>query len=197
MARPVQVSDAEIFETVFSIILEEGMDSLTFDRIAQKVGLGRTAIVNRFKNRQTLLLAADAYYLNQSENALEKAAKVTSDPLDAIIAGLSAEMRFATSPQAYSNGLAMLAYGFNTPDLYQNYRQAYIAQRRLIASLLERSKIEGRLRPEVDCQLLAESLQVAQQGAAHAWMVVRDATIEAYLEKYIQAALHPYRCGSK
>lgn len=193
MARPVQVSDAEIFEAVFVIILEEGLDKLTFDRIAKKVGLVRTAIVNRFKNRQALLLAADTYYLEQSESTLEKAALVTTDPIDAIIKGLSAEMRFATSPQAYSNSLAMLAYGFNTPHLYQNYQRAYLTQRRIIASLLERAKADGELQPETNCQQLAQLLQVVQQGAAHTWMMLQDATVETYLERFIQAALRPYR----
>lgn len=193
MARPVQVSDAEIFEAVFVIILEEGLDKLTFDRIAKKVGLVRTAIVNRFKNRQALLLAADTYYLEQSENTLEKAAQVTTDPIDAIITGLSTEMRFATSPQAYSNSLAMLAYGFNTPQLYQNYQRAYLAQRSMIASLLEQAKADGELQPETNCQQLAQLLQVVQQGAAHTWMMLQDATVETYLEKFIQAALRPYR----
>ena len=61
MARPVKVTDAIIFEAVFSIILEEGMESLTFDTIAAKVGLVRTAIANRFGNKHSLLVTADAY----------------------------------------------------------------------------------------------------------------------------------------
>ena len=195
MARPLQVSDAAIFEAVFSIILDEGLDNLTFDRIAQKVGIVRTAIINRFKNRRTLLVAADTYYLEQSESALETAAKVTNDPIRAIINGLCAEMRFATSPQAYSNSLAMLAYGFNSPKMSQNYRRACLAQRKFITALLERAKAEKKLQRETNCKELAQLLQVTQQGAAHTWMMSQDATVEVYIEKFIQMTLRPYGCS--
>lgn len=191
MARPVRVTDTAIFEATLSIILEEGLEKVTFERIAQKVGLVRTAVANRFKNKHLLLVAADAYYLAQSRDVFEKAAVTEDDPLQAIISGLGQEMRFATSPKAYRNGLALLAYGFGETEILMNYQRAYLAQRALIISLLEQAKQEKMLRPEVAARELAEQLQAAQQGAAHAWMVLQDASIEEHISRHIQAIIKP------
>lgn len=193
MARPVRVPDSIIFETVFSIILEEGLENLTFDNVAAKVGLVRTAIANRFKNKHSLLVAADAYYLAQSSNLLEQAAATEPTAVQAIINGLCAEMRFATSPKAYSNSLSLLSLSITTPELYQNYRQAYIAQRASIANLLERAKAEGALRHETPSKEIAQQIQISQQGAAHTWMVLQEGSVDDYIKRAIVATLEPYR----
>lgn len=193
MARPVKATDSDIFEAVFSIILEDGMENLTFDSVAAKVGLVRTAIANRFGNKHTLLAAADAYYLAQSSNLLEQAAATEPTAINAIINGLCAEMRFATSPKAYSNSLSLLSLNITTPELYQNYRQAYGVQQASIASLLERAKEEGELRRDIDAHEVAQQIQIAQQGAAHTWMVLQEESMESYIKRSIQAILKPYR----
>lgn len=193
MARPVKVTDSDVFEVVFSIILEEGMERLTFDNVATKVGLVRTAIANRFGNKHALLVAADTYYLAQSSNLLEQTTATESTAINAIIDGLCAEMRFATSPKAYSNSLSLLSLSITTPELYQNYRRAYIAQRSSIASLLERAKEEGALQYDIDSKQLAQQLQIAQQGAAHTWMVLQEGSVDDYIKRAILATLEPYR----
>lgn len=192
MARPVKVTDAVIFEAVFSIVLNEGMDHLTFDNIATRVGLVRTAVVNRFKSKHSLLIAADAYYLDQSNALLQQAAATEPTPIQAIIAGLCAEMRFATSPKTYSNSLSLLSLGITTPELHQNYRQAYLAQRTSVAILLDQAKREGTLDSKVDTTELAQQLQITQQGAAHAWMVLQDEPIDRSIKRSILATLKPH-----
>lgn len=193
MARPVKAADSVIFEAVFSIILNEGLESLTFDSVARKVGLVRTAVANRFKNKHSLLVAADAYYLTQSSNLLEHAAATASTPIQAIIGGLCAEMRFATSPKTYSNSLGLLSLSIAVPELYANYRQAYLAQRTAIVNLLDLAKKQDLLRPDANSADLAESIQIAQQGAAHAWMVLQDEPIDRYIERSILAVLEPFK----
>ena len=193
MARPVTVGDSIIFEAVFSIILEEGMGNLTFDNVAAKVGLVRTAIANRFKNKHSLLVAADAYYLTQSSSLLEQAAANAPTAVQAIVDGLCAEMRFATSPKAYSNSLSLLSLSITTPELYQNYRQAYSAQQTSIASLLERAKEEGAFRQDMQSHEVAQQIQIAQQGAAHTWMVLQEGSIDGYIKQSILTTLEPYK----
>jgi len=193
MARPIRVSDSVIFDAVFSIVLEGGMENLTFDAVAAKVGLVRTAIANRFKNKHSLLVAADAYYLAQSSNLFTQATATEPTAVQAIINGMCAEMRFATSPKAYSNSLSLLSLSITTPELYQNYRQAYIAQRASIANLLERAKAEGALRHETPSKEIAQQIQISQQGAAHTWMVLQEGSVDDYIKRAIVATLEPYR----
>ena len=193
MARPVKVADSIIFEAVLSIILDKGMEHLTFDTVAAKVGLVRTAIANRFKNKHTLLVATDAYYLAQSNDLLEQAAATEPTAIQAIISGLCAEMRFATSPRAYSNSLSLLSLGITTPELYQNYRRTYLVQQGTIANLLEQAIEQGELRTPVRPQELARQIQIAQQGAAHTWMVLQEGSIDDYIKRAILITLEPYR----
>lgn len=192
MARPAKVTDSVIFEVVFSIILNEGIEKLTFDNVAKQVGLVRTAIANRFKNKHSLLVAADAYYLARSNDLLKQASATAVTPVEAIIEGLCAEMRFATSPKAYSNSLGLLSLGITTPELYVNYRQAYLGQRTTIAALLEQAKKEGALESGVDSKELASHIQIAQQGAAHAWMVLQEEPVDYYIKRSILAVLKPH-----
>ena len=193
MARPVKVTDSIIFESVFSIILNEGIERLTFDNLATKVGLVRTAIANRFKNKHSLLVAADTYYLAQSSSLLEQAAATEPNAIRAIINGLSAEMRFAISPQAYSNSLSLFSLSIVTPELYRNYRQVYLEQQKTITFLLEQAKNEGLLRHDIHPTEIAQQIQVVQQGAAHTWVILQEGTIGSYIERAILATLKPYR----
>lgn len=193
MTRPKQVSDARIFEIVFSIILKEGLENLTFERIGREAGLVRSAIVNRFRNKHQLLLEADAHYLEQSAATFEEAVQKESSPIEAIYEALCAEMRFATSQETYANGSALLLLAYKTPEMFANYKNAFVKQRNTIAALLRQASDGGLLVRDIDHDQLAREIQVTQQGAAHMWMMLQEMPLDEYITQHIDAALKPHR----
>ena len=120
MSRPQRVSNETIYEAAHEIIMQHGPDSLTFQTLSKATGLVPAALVRRFKSKHQLFIEVDAYCLEMSADALAEAAERFDSALDAIVYGLSSEMRFAISANVYINGLAFLLKGLDTTELYKN-----------------------------------------------------------------------------
>ena len=193
MSRPQRVTNGAIYEAAHEIIMQQGPDGLTFQTLSKATGLVPAALVRRFKSKQQLLIEVDAYCLEITADALAGAVARFDSALDAIVYGLSSEMRFAGSANVYVNGLAFLLKGLNTPELYKNYQTAFKRQENDIRQLLEKAVTQMELKQETDCIKLAKLLQITQQGACHMWIMSQEEPIEKCIERHLRTLLAAYK----
>lgn len=193
MSRPQRVTNEAIYEAAHEIIMQHGPDSLTFQTLSKATGLVPAALVRRFKSKQQLFIEVDAYCLEVAADVLAEAAERFNSVLDAIVHGLSSEMKFAVSANLYINGLAFLLKGLDTPELYRNYRAAFKRQENDIRQLLEKAVTQMELRHDTDCVKLAKLLQITQQGACHMWIMSQEEPIQKCIEHHLRILLAAYK----
>lgn len=192
MSRPRRITNEAIYEAAHEIIMEHGLDSLTFQALSDAAGLVPAALVRRFKSKQRLLVEVDRYCLETAANVLAEAAGRFESALDAIVYGLSSEMKFAVSAKVYINGLAFLLKSLDSPELYKNYQAAFKRQEDDIRQLLEKAVMQNELAQDVDCAKLAKLLQITQQGACHMWIMLQEEPIERCIERNLRTLLRTY-----
>lgn len=192
MSRPRRITNDAIYKAAHEIIMQYGPDKLTFQTLSARTGLVPAALVRRFKNKEQLLIEVDAYCLETGANTLVEAAERFDSSLDAIVYGLSNEMKFAISASVYINGLAFLLKSLSSPGLYKNYQVAFGRQMDDIQQLLERAVANKELKQDTDCAELAKLLQITQQGACHIWIMSQEEPIEKCVERHIRALLRMY-----
>ena len=192
MSRPRRVTNESIYEAAHEIIMQYGPDKLTFQTLSDRTGLVPAALVRRFKSKGQLFIEVDTYCLESAANTLAETAERFDSPLEAIVHGLSNDMKFATSARIYINGLAFLLKSLSSAELYKNYRIAFRRQADDMQQLLQKAVAQNELKQDTDCAGLAKLLQITQQGACHMWIMSQEEPIEKCLERHIRALLRPY-----
>ena len=193
MARPRLVSDQKIIAEAYDLLMESGPESLTFERLAARVGLVPAALVRRFKNKQALLLAVDRFALERTDIKVQEAMESAVSPIDAIIAQFTTELEFASTLERFAHGQKFLLMAFQDKELYANYRLSFEHRHQQIVDLLVKAQHAGELEEIEDPSLLARHLEMLLHGAGHVWAMTQHGSIEDYIKRHVGLALAPYR----
>lgn len=193
MARPRLVSDQTIIAAAYEILMEQGPRNLTFESLANRIGLVPAALVRRFKNKKQLLLQVDRYGLERTNTKVAEAMEDKKSPIDAIIAQFTAELAFASNLERFANGQEFLLMDFREKDLYNNYRRSFEHRHQQIVELLRQSQAIDELGQIDDISKLARHLEMLLHGAGHVWAMTQEDPIEIYLRQHVLLALEPYR----
>lgn len=192
MARPQSVPDEKIIAEAYRILLELGPSQLTFERLGARVGLVPAAIVRRFKTKRHLVLEADRYALERTNQKVSEAMAKAASPLDAIVAQFVTELDFATDIERFANGQEYLLMDLRDPSLYTNYQASFAHRHQQIAKLLRAAQNRGELDKIADIKELARHLQMILHGAGHVWAMTQQGPIEDYISHHVRLALAPY-----
>lgn len=193
MARPKKVSDEDLVAAAYELLMAEGPNNLTFEKLSEKVGLVPAALVRRFRNKRNLLLEVDRYALARSSTHRQAAMDEQQSPIDAIIAGFTNELSFASSLKRFIHGQEFLLMDFADHTLYQNYEVSFRERHAEVADLIRQAQARGELSPDLDPAKTARLLQMILHGAGHVWAMTQEGPIEDYINQYVRLALEPYR----
>lgn len=193
MARPRSISDKEIIAVAYDIVMSEGLKALTFETLGEKVYLVPAALVRRFTTKQKLLLEVDRYGLERSQAKVDEAMGKQASPIEAILAGFTTELSFATSIKKLINGQEFLLMDLADQNMYSNYQVSFQQRYAKVKELLEEAQARGELSSRLDPTEFAQFLQMILHGAGHVWAMTQDGPIEDYIHRYIQLALQPYK----
>lgn len=193
MARPRSVSDEELIEAALEILIARGPKGLTFESLAQKVGLVPAALVRRFTSKQNLLLQIDRFALERSNTQLEKAMAEHDSPIEAIIAGFVMELSFATSIERYIHGQEYLLMDLGDKTLYANYHTSFHQRHQRVVELIKKAQARGEISANLDAQEYAQFLQTILHGVGQVWAMDQKGTVEDYINHYVRLALKPYQ----
>jgi len=72
----------KLFAALSSLMAERGFESITLADIAQRAGVGRTAVYNHFADKEALLLGFIAHETEQYVSTLNRALAETEDPVE-------------------------------------------------------------------------------------------------------------------
>lgn len=81
LASHRELTRARLFEALGSLMAEHSFESITMSQIAQRAGVGRTAIYNHFADKEVLLLAYMRQVTEQFTRVLAERFEAEPDPL--------------------------------------------------------------------------------------------------------------------
>ncbi|MET8051154.1 TetR/AcrR family transcriptional regulator [Streptosporangium sp. NPDC005286] len=195
MPRPRTVSDEAIFAAVAGVVSRVGPARLTLAAVAKEAGLSPATLVQRFGSKRALLLGlhqGDTEYVRRRL----RAAGPRNGILETLLDNLTDLAGPVSDPVAFSNHLAVLHQDLSDPEFHAQARAHARAMREEIHDLLVRATEAGELLP-TDLAQLARSVQSTYNGALVTWAIHREAPLETWLRRELDAVLAPWRATGK
>jgi AcrR family transcriptional regulator len=144
---------AAVFEATFQLLLEEGgYEGLSMASIAERAGVHETSLYRRWTTKEQLVLDAVNRRVAQ-EIPVPDTGALRSD-LVAVLRSLQLFLQSRVGQAMFQTAVATL----HVPEL-RAFRQEHWRQRRAhLQILFERAIARGEVSPQVDSQLLLETL---------------------------------------
>jgi AcrR family transcriptional regulator len=145
--------DRAILDAALALMAREGYARMSVDAVAAEAGVGKPTVYLRHPSKAALATAALAHLRERT---------APSDIGDTR-ADLVAHLRHFRAGVERPFGMAMignvLAEEHHTPELLERFRERLVTpRRRMIASVLERARDRGELRPGVDIDAAVDML---------------------------------------
>lgn len=174
MPRPKTQSDAEVLEAANRLIHDEGPEALTFARLAQSCGLSPATLVQRFKTKAGMKLAALLHAWDGLDARTAKvASQVPKTPQGAITLLIALSGDYG-GIEKYAEGLLILREDLRDPAL----RARGTAWRKALTNVLDECFAQVPSAPK-DVGLLMAS---QWQGSLLWWGFEPKDDVVAYVE---------------
>jgi AcrR family transcriptional regulator len=190
--RPRETSNEEILAATGRVMQRLGPAQITLADVAKEAGVVPATIIQRFKTKRGLLLAACRTAPDATAKQFAAARAKSASPLQALVELYADCSGFAPTPEAVANGLAYLQVDLTDPE----FRAITLAQFRAMEEetqrLLDEAVAARELRP-CNTGELARLLQQLNGGAMLEWAVVQEGPLDQWVQREIEALLRPYR----
>lgn len=172
MGRRKLVSDGRVLECALAILADGGGERFTLVRVAEATGVAASTVIQRFRSRTELLLAAFAYANARLRPWLdERRDLATPALLGELSTGLGDQERFG-------DHLTFLREGLANPDL------AALARGRMT---MIRGAIAARLTgPPADRKTTVDLIESHWHGAVLQWAIRPQGRLSTYVERALR-----------
>jgi AcrR family transcriptional regulator len=181
--RPAGEVRAAVLEAAGRVLLEEGLQALTFDRIAREAGASRTTLHKWWPSPGAL--AAEAYFA-RSRPVLDF--PDTGDLRADLVTQLGAFVRWLKDEGAQRPVSELVGAAQLDPGLARAWAQEYGRPRRELARVrLRAAQRQGLLREDADLDIVVDQLWGALY---HRMLVLKAPFDESVVPRLVDHALH-------
>ena len=170
-----------------------GPTQLMLADIAAEAGLTPGALVQRFGSKRDLLLAVSAQAAETTPAMFAELRAANPSPLAALRAYADCMAAMGESPAALAHHLAYLQLDLTDPDFHRHTMAQARATRAALREFVADAIATGELKPDVDPDALARTIEVTVGGSLMAWAFYREGTAAEWVRVDLEAVLRPYR----
>jgi AcrR family transcriptional regulator len=155
--QPGRPRDPEVDRAITSAVLdllgEVGYSALTIESVAQKAGVGKTAIYRRYENKGAMVVAAigeltGPLAVPDTGDAQADATRLLTTVWLRLVAGSGVTLLGTFMVEANRH-----------PELFDEFRRCVIEpRRRPLREILERGQSVGRVRTDIDIEVMVDLL---------------------------------------
>lgn len=181
--RPAEEVRRGVLEAAGRLLLQDGIQAVTFDRVASEAGSSKVTLYRWWPSPGAL--AAEAYFA-RSEPLLDFVD--TGDVRADLVTQLASFVELMTVGGAGKPVSELIGAAQMDPDLAHAWAQSYALPRRALArTRLLTARDAGQLRADADLDIIVDQLWGA---CYHRLLVLRVPLDESIVEKLVDHALH-------
>jgi TetR/AcrR family macrolide resistance operon transcriptional repressor len=176
--RPKLHSDEAVLDATMEVLLRRGPAEFTLNDVAVELGMSRAALIQRFKNKDTLYLRA------MERSGAQRRDYLASMPVEVGARGLWRFLTEIVSGMGTGEGLdsyLLLAW--------KDLRDTTLRRMALERNLMVRKAIAARLPESAERDEVAAVLQDVIAGATMQWMVERKPPLTRYVLERLRRVL--------
>lgn len=194
--RPRETSDTEILAATGRAMQRYGPSQLTLAHVAKEAGVVPATLIQRFRTKRGLLLAACRTAPGSVPQQFAAARAKYKSPLKTLVELYVECSSFASTPESMVNGLAYLQNDLTDPEFRAITLAQFKALRAETKKLLDEA-VAAREIAKCDTADLARLIQQVNGGSMLDWAVFREGSLASWLRRDLEALLKPYRRPSK
>lgn len=173
MSRPKKISDEATLDAALRVMFRTGPADFTLAAVAQESGLSPATLMQRFKDKQGLVVRAIAQENARFAERFEQAPQAPGR--EAVLDLFWLLTPDLDDPAALAKQLLWLGEDFRNPELNSSARQMFTALRTAVAR---------RLPPlPIDPEIAARLLEAQWQGAMNQWGVFQEGGLLDYVSR--------------
>ncbi|PXY26896.1 TetR/AcrR family transcriptional regulator [Prauserella muralis] len=181
--RPAAEVRADVLAATGRLLLQEGLQAVTFDRVAREAGSSKVTLYKWWPSPGAL--AAEAYFA-QSAPVLEF--PDTGDIRADLVSQLTAFVRWLTREGAATPVAELVGAAQADPDVARAWAEEYARPRRELArKRLQVAQQEGQLREDADLDVIVDQLWGA---CYHRLLVLKVPFDETLVPRLVDQALY-------
>lgn len=143
-----------ILRAAFGLFIENGIDGVSIERVAESAGVARTTVYRRWTSKEELIAAAIATERGNPEQAAVAGQIDMIDVRDSLIEALVATV---TAPNYRKLAARLVGSVTDYPKLMSVYWRVYLLPRRkVIRGVLERAQADGLINRNHDPEILLD-----------------------------------------
>ena len=196
MARPITVTDEEIFAATVRAVGRVGPSRLTLADVANEVGLSPAGLVKRFGSKRELLLAFVRRAPEAVDECFARMRAAHASPLRALIGAATSVADHVQSAEELANSLAFLQMDLSDPDFH---RPALANSQRILAgyeALLRDAVADGEL-AKCHTRRVARALHAVTGGSMINWAIHRVGSASSFVRRDVETFVGLLRPGSQ
>lgn len=173
--RTSQVTD-QVFDATIALLEEGGFSAVTFQKVAERAGVGRATLYRRWP--ELAFLVGDAIAATAAERIQIADTGSFRGDLSAMLKQIG---RFIDSPTGRAAIIALLT-GREQPEFANHARLLWERRREKVSPIFERAKMRGELADDID----EDALFALAVGALYARVIVMAEPIkDVWIERVI------------
>jgi AcrR family transcriptional regulator len=147
-----EAAERAILQATVELLQEVGLTRMTIEAVAARAGVGRPTIYRRWSSKEAMAVAAVLAYVPPVPRP------TVDDPITALHEIVPKAVEQMTDPRIRRIALEVLAACADDPELARTYRGHHQARREVSLELIRRAVETGRLRADVDPELLLDKI---------------------------------------
>lgn len=181
--------DAEVHEAILAaaldLFIEEGLDRLTFEKVAAHAGTTRAAIYRRWDSKVAMVVEAIGQLREQSEASIGPQDRLT---LEDVVRWLIATVPAVLVEDRTTRLLARLIGTVpDHPELVRTYREVYLdPRRRRFNQILEDARSRGVLPADADVEILQDMFASAMLSRLYMSDASDDQTTRDWMTRLLR-----------
>ena len=194
--RPRETSDTEILAATGRAMQKYGPSQLTLAHVAKEAGVVPATLIQRFRTKRGLLLAACRTAPGSVPQQFAAARAKYKSPLKTLVELYVECSSFASTPESMVKGLAYLQNDLTDPEFRAITLAQFKALRAETKKLLDEA-VAAREMVKCDTVELARLIQQVNGGSMLDWAAFREGSLASWLRRDLEALLKPYRRSRK
>lgn len=171
----------EILDRALEVFRERGPAGTSLRRVAEEIGVSHGALLHYFSSREQLLLALYEHTEAHRLEMRDPEPRAESGAVESLVEAASVNVQVPGFVELYST-LVAGAVGQGSAETTEFFVRRFERVREVTAARVRQQQADGRVREELDADMVAALVVAASDGLQTQWLLDSEIDLEGVLE---------------
>ena len=158
--------------TAIDLIHEKGIQNVSTKEIAKRLGISEGLVFKTFPKKNEIYMAVLEHFSRYDSDMYHTALDKKDDPIEAIEFVFDSFLVYYENYPAITSVYQILDTLKEVPDIELQSKEIYCSRLSFLTAMLVKAQDEGRVKPSIDTELVADVLLSILRGICIKWRLM-------------------------